>query len=144
MEESNIGFELKIVTNMIKRCVDKSFGNKITHTQLFLLNYINMCNEKGEMAFQKDIEHIFEIRRSTVSELLNTMEKNGFIKRVDSDRESKLKQIVLDTDGTLLVKEFKTHIKEIHNQIIKNISKEDLEIFSNVIKKIKENVEEIC
>ena len=45
--------------------------------------------------YENDIEKLIESRRSTTSGILNTMEKNNLIKRVDSKKDARKKQIVL-------------------------------------------------
>ena len=44
--------------------------------------------------YQKDIEREFRVSKSTVTEILQLMEKNGFIVRESSRRDGRMKRIL--------------------------------------------------
>ena len=90
--------------------------------------------------FQRDLEAVFEMRRSTASEILKLMEKNGLITREPIESDGRLKKIVL----TEKAKEFSTNIEQefhsIEEKVTEGISKEELDAFYLVFDKIKANL----
>ena len=59
--------------------------------ECMLITYDKVDNE----IYQKDIEKNFVVRRSTASGIIDTMEKNGMLKRQDSTLDLRTKRIVL-------------------------------------------------
>lgn len=60
-----------------------------------VLGFVKKHSLHGEMIFQKDIEREFKIKGSSVTSVLNNLEKNGYILRKSVERDKRLKQIVL-------------------------------------------------
>ena len=59
--------------------------------------------------FQRDIEREFSITRSTVTNILQLMERKGYIERQSVPRDARLKRLVLTEEGALL------HEKTMHS-----------------------------
>ena len=99
MKEKRIGIEIRILANLICRCLNELGFNEehngLTGPQGLVLGYLYDHQDKD--IFQKDIEATFNIRRSTATGLLQCLEGNGFVKRVSVDYDARLKKIVLTT-----------------------------------------------
>lgn len=108
-----------------------------TPTQVQIIEYI--VNAKTDV-YQKDLENILNLRRATVSGVLQTMEKNNLIKRISSNIDARAKKILLNDKAKELFLERKNKLEEIEMVVTKDISVSDLEIFSNVLKNMKNNI----
>lgn len=109
-----------------------------TPTQCQIIEYI--LNNKNKDIYQKDLEKVLNLRRATVSGVLHTMEKNGLIKRVTDESDTRTKKIILNEKIPERFNEYSKKIKKIENNIIKDISDKDLEIFLKVISQMKESI----
>ncbi len=68
------------VDNQIKREIDQiACKHGLTGIQSFFLKCIYDNAENGDV-FQKDLEKMFDIRRSSVSTMISCVEKKGYIK----------------------------------------------------------------
>lgn len=106
--------------------------------QLKILHYL--LRHSKDIVFQRDIERLIEARRSTTSGILNTMEKNNLIKRVNSIQDARSKQIIL-TDYGIQFSQYMIELKtQFDTKVKDNITNEELEIFFKVTKKIKNNI----
>ena len=110
-----------------------------TPTQMQIIAYI--LKHKNEDIYQKDLENVLKLRRATVSGVLKTMEKNGFITRITDKEDTRIKKIILNKNAEEIFEKSEKKLDELEKIVIKDISKTDLEIFSNVIDKMKENIE---
>lgn len=144
MMEEDVVLELKKIANLMKRTIDQKINIKVTNTQCMILNFIYDNNNRGRIVYQKDIEDFFEIRRSSVCEILNGLEKNGLIKRCSCDSDLRIKEIKLEQVAINLVFEFREFFDSLKQKIIQNISKPELETFCLVLKKMRENLEGLC
>ena len=109
-----------------------------TPTQMQIIAYI--LKHKNEDIYQRDLENVLKLRRATVSGVLKTMEKNGFITRITDKEDTRIK-IILNKNAEEIFEKSEKKLDELEKIVIKDISKTDLEIFSNVIDKMKENIE---
>jgi len=108
-----------------------------TPTQMRIIEYI--MDAENEV-YQKDLEDVLDLRRATVSGVLQTMEKNSLIERVASDKDARTKKIILNSETKKAFLKYQVQMKEIEELIIKNIKERDLEIFSNVLNSMKYNI----
>ena len=146
--EKNILYQIKTLDKMIlrvfmqERLDIKDFKLKITpsRTQFTILSYlIEHCNED---IYQKDLEDILNLRRATVSGVLQTMEKNTLITRVTDSNDTRTKKIILSERAKEIFKKNKKKFEEIEKIISKDISEEELDTFFCVINKMKKNLKD--
>ena len=140
--EKNIGISFKIISNQIRRVMDKKLGHNITNIQMFILGYIYE-NQNNKDIYQKDIEKLLNIRRSTTTPILNVMEKKDFVKRIESSSDKRQKIIVLSKKGKYYVGEFEKSIFIVEKEILKDISNEEKDNFFCVLEKIKKNLDSL-
>jgi DNA-binding MarR family transcriptional regulator len=66
----------------------------LTQVQVSIIDYIYR-NEQAQDIFQRDVEHEFNIQKSSATTLLKLMEKRGLIVRVAMVNDSRYKKILL-------------------------------------------------
>ena len=144
MNDNKVLYEIKslekmLVRELINNSDIKDKENLLpTPTQCQIIEYI--LNNKNKDIYQKDLEKVLNLRRATVSGVLHTMEKNGLIKRVKDESDTRTKKIILNEKIPERFNEYSKKIKKIENNIIKDISDKDLEIFLKVISQMKESI----
>ena len=100
-----------------------------------------LCEDKGKEIFIKDIEKRLNISKSVTSNLIKRMEKNGFIQVIPSKVDKRYKQVVLTELGESKAKAIKAFHDEMHDQVLKGISREDLRTSFRVFKQALKNLE---
>ena len=58
-----------------------------------------LYRHRDQAVFQRDIEREFSITRSTVTNILQLMERKGYIQRQSVPQDARLKQLVLTEEG---------------------------------------------
>lgn len=143
MEEKSLMLEIKSLINEINRFVEygpRKYG--ISGIQFFIIEFL--LENQGIDTYQKDIEKIFNIRRSSASALLQSLTKNGFIERVVNTSDARLKIIILTNKSLNLIKEFKAGKIEFDKKLEQNITLAERETFISVLNKMKNNFKENC
>lgn len=147
MKEERLLYQIKSLEKMIFRALIQEKDNvedfsckHPTPTQMQIMEYI--LEHRSEEIFQKDLEKVLNLRRATVSGVLQTMEKNDLIKRVSCTMDARIKKIILNPKAEEMFKEKEKRMQEFELIVSKGISPKELEIFSKVLKKIKQNVKE--
>lgn len=142
MNDDKITFEIKKTSNLIKRTLNTKYPSHITTTNMIILNYIDENNKNDKFTYAKDLEEFLEIRRSSISEILDGMESKKLIKR-NIGNDLRTKEIILDKKGIEILEEFRENIRKFELGLHKNIDDNDLLIFFKVLKTIRKNLEEI-
>ena len=93
--------QLRRVDNLIFRRLNQfSRANGVEQTTPmhgWIIEYL--YRHRDEPVFQRDIEREFSITRSTVTNILQLMERKGYIQRLNVPQDARLKQLVLTEEG---------------------------------------------
>ena len=143
-ERNDIGFKMRILANLIKRDVEKS-KNELGFDlpkgiNGWAISYFFENSDKD--IFQKDFENEFSIRRSTASNILKTMEQNGFITRESVKSDARLKKIVLTEKAINVHKSVLKNINRREERLRRNLSTGEIETFLKITDKLIKNMEE--
>ncbi len=140
-KEKRIEFEIRKVNNLIKRDIESSKTfQETTGLHGWAIGWL--YENRNRQIFQRDFEERFSIRRSTASNMLALMEKNGLIKRESVESDARLKRITLTQKAIDIHKKVQREISDREARIIKGINSADLDTFFKVINAIKGNLGE--
>ena len=93
--------QLRRVNNLIFRKIGQIARTNgveaVTPMHGWIMEYLYRHSETP--VFQRDIEREFSITRSTVTNILQLMEKKGYIERRSVPRDARLKQLILTEQG---------------------------------------------
>lgn len=141
-KERHLGFEIRTLNNHVKRFVQSTKPAEFqesTGVHGWAIRYFYENLDKD--IFQRDFEARFSIRRSTATNMLKLMEKNGLICRESVSYDARLKKIVLTQKAIEMHKKATKNIEMIENTLKKGITNDELIAFYNVVDKIKANLE---
>lgn len=138
---AEVGKTIKVLSNYLNRRLLQipAFKNQeeITPVQGMLLGFI--IEEEGDV-FQKDIEEMFSLRRSTVSGALSSMEKNGLIIREKVAYDARLRKITATKRGEKIHSLIRSELGAIELQIRTGLTEEEMTAFFHTAEKIKRNL----
>ena len=143
-EKRRIGHHIKSLERMMNHrrneSATKNYVDSVTGTHGWVIRYL-YDNRENDI-FQKDIEKTFGIRRSTVTVMLKTMEKNGLIARTSVESDARLKKITPTDKALDLHYKISCEIDDFEEQMTRGISDEEIESFILTLQKIKNNLKE--
>lgn len=138
-----VGFEIRTISNLIKREVDhleeKTYGETITGTNRYIL--LHLAHNRDRDIFQRDLEEVFLVRRSTMSAILLRMEGKGLLKRTSVDHDARLKKITLTEKGLCLHKQMEHSIDEMEERLVSGLSPEEGKELLALLEKVRNNLE---
>jgi len=127
---------------------DREVANIVTSnkahqgSQGFLMSVIYEQQMKNNPVYQKDLEKKLGIRKSSITQLLNLLEKDGSIIRVNKSGDLRQKCIILTEEGLKETASIKKQLDEISLKYAKDLSEVELDVFESVITKIIKKLEE--
>ena len=148
MKENKVLYEIKkleksVIRSLLEDCTD-FLGERqlvLTPTQMQIIDYI--LEHYDDDVYQSDLEKILNLRRATVSGVLQTMEKKGLIKRVYKTNDARKKQVILQESSKKIFDSHNKKLKDIEEKITQDISKQEMDIFLSVLIKMQTNMQKI-
>ena len=93
--------QVRRVNNLIFRKINQFHRennvDNVTPMHDWIMSYLYW--HKNEPVYQRDIEREFSITRSTVTNILQLMERKGYIERQSVPQDARLKRLILTEEG---------------------------------------------
>lgn len=135
-----VGRKIEMLSRQIRRKVDESISSQdLTAKQAMILLVIYDLSKVKDV-YAKDIEDAFDMRRATVTGILQLMEKNGIIVREENNIDGRLKRIRLTQKAINLRLKMKKNIQKVESNLLSDLSKEEIETFLKIMEKMSHNL----
>ena len=138
-----VGFEIKRMDNLLKRRIDvmvkKKGIDEITMMHSFIIHYI--YDNRDRDIFQKDIEKVFHMNRSTITNMVKYLEEQGYITRRQVPSDARLKKLGLTEKGERLHQIIGEAIHETEKKMQNALTTQEKEQFIRLSHKIRSQLE---
>lgn len=134
--DSCIGF----LTNVEAKKLSDAFNNRllkrgITRVQWITMYYLN----KYESLTQIELCEKLNVKPSSVVRLIDRMERDELIKRHKNPEDRRSYNITLSEKGNMFWREVESEGEDMSKLFMKDIDKDDLEVFKMVLLKMVDN-----
>lgn len=113
----------------------------ITAVQSRVIYYILVHCQEGPV-FQRDIESVFGLSRSTATGILQLMEKKGIIRRESVPNDARLKSLVPTPRAVKLNAEVSVGLEEMERRLTKGLSSGQVQLFREIAAQMLRNLDE--
>lgn len=138
--KKHIGKEIIILANRIHRTISKEAAKYgLTRVQSRIIGFIYSEADKKDI-FQKDIEEELDIRRSSVTSVLQLMEKNGYIKRESVAEDARLKKIILTEKAIEIQKNVYAFILKFEKSLSDELSDDENSMLLNLVGRLSKKI----
>jgi len=138
------GHVIKRMHHDFNRCFEAACvgigADEATQMNGWILAYLH--HNRGGDVYQKDIEAIFGVNRSTVTSIVKLMEKKGYIRRETVPSDARLKKLVLTPLGEEVNIKTKQTLDALEVQMRQGLTPEEIELFFALSAKIRRNLGE--
>ncbi len=142
-EQYRIGWHIKVISNLIKREVGnygcEKYLNELTGNNMFIIGHLARHGEQD--IFQKDLEEVFSVRRSTMSAIILRMEQKGFLIRESVSYDARLKKLVLTEKGKRIHEMIESRITETEEKLSAGLSEDEKKMLFLLLEKLRHNLE---
>ena len=126
------------IGHKLKRLGDINLEEKgITFSQLRVLAFL-VHREEGVL--QRDLEEAFGIRRSSVTAILQNMERSEIIRRDSVDGDARKKRISVTEKGRLLDEELRAYMDGLENEVARIYTPEEMALLSDLTERMLEKL----
>jgi DNA-binding MarR family transcriptional regulator len=126
---------IKTVTEDFNRRMIKYGSTRIQWIALYFL-----INTDKEMS-QKELAALMNIQDPSLARLIDRMERDGLIQRIENQKDKRMKILKLTEAGRLKAETLMHYGQEFSDLLLEDISDEEVEIFHKVLDKMLNNIE---
>lgn len=112
----------------------------LTMAQLNVLIQVAKANEKNVLINQRDIEKELHLTNPTVTGLMKRLEMKGLIKRVENDKDKRIKNLYITPKTQCLNQKFKQVFDESDSIALKGFDDEEKKRLESYLLRIMENL----
>ncbi len=109
---------------------------EISKMQLFILKMV--ANKEG--ISQNELAMFAERDKSSLTRMINTLEKKNYVKRVPLEHDRRVNGIYLTARGLEIVKSARPLLNDFATRVEKGLSGEEIETTIRVLQKIQNNI----
>ncbi len=140
---TEIGFQVGIVANAIHRAIDQEIHRvqetPCTGMQGHIVGYL--YRNRDREIYQRDVQEFLSVRRSTVTGLLQLMEKRGLIRRESVPSDARLKRLLLTPAGERTHEQVAQAIGRVESAVNASLTPEERETFLLLCEKLQAAVD---
>ena len=141
MKKNGIVFDIKKTNNLLLKALSERYKEMmidITPIQSKVLMTIYESKEEVTGAY---IEKKVHCNKSSMSSILNSLEKKGYITKTGDKKDTRKKIIKLTNRALSLIRILERDAKEVENNLMIGITVDEYEAFKWVLDKIEMNIE---
>lgn len=128
------------ISRILEKKVREAGFDEVTLMHGWIIRYLYV--NRDQAVFQKDIEKHCCVGRSTVTNVIQLMEKKGLIRRESVENDARLKKVLLTDKGYKHRAVVEGTLQQLNDALMKEISETDMEVFLRVLHQIERNMEE--
>ncbi len=141
--DNKVGFVIHKLDIGMKRMLDANMRaagyDEVTLMHGWILKYLYDNRERE--VYQKDIEKQFCIGRSTVTMVIQMMEKRELVCREPVSHDARLKKVMLTQKGYQHHELVEQNLMEIHSGIMSGITEQEKQFFLEIVQKMEQNLQ---
>lgn len=138
-----VGFQINSLSRMIGWTIhqlERDEGERPgTGMHGWLVGFLYENRDKD--IYQRDLQQYFSVRRSTMTGILQTMEREGMITRCPVEWDARLKKIELTEKAVAQHRKFQENIDAIEARLSSGLTPEEKETFIRLCEKIRKAIE---
>lgn len=141
-EKYCLGNKVIILSNQLKHYLHQAAeAEGISGSQSRILHFLAK-ESKQRNIYQKDVEDFFCLRRSTVTQTIQSMEKNGLVVRCSVSQDARLKKLTLTPKGAELEVRIHKRVLEMEQVLLSALTIEEAELFQSILVKMSNKLAE--
>ncbi len=139
--EKDCGAWINLLSHKVKARLNAMLQDLgITAVQSRVIYYILVHCQDGPV-FQRDIENVFGLSRSTATGILQLLEKNGIIRRESVASDARLKSLVPTERAAMLDSQVRACLRETDRMLTAGLSDGQIQLFKEIAAQMLDNLD---
>ena len=144
MQEENYPMKAMMNLNCIwHRVIENSMADLgLTSIQSRMLGYLYFQLQNGKQVFKKELEEEFRIRKSSVTSVIQMLEKKGLVRRAGVTGDARRKELMLTEQGIAVQETVMERLDALEGLVNEALSPKEKQIWLSCIRKIETRLKE--
>ena len=139
--EKDCGAWINLLSHKVKKRLNATLWDlDITAVQSRVIYYILAHYQEGPV-FQRDVERVFSLSRSTATGILQLMEKKGIIRRESVASDARLKSLVPTERAAELDAQVRSCLRETERMLTRGLSDGQVQLFKEMAAQMSRNLD---
>ena len=139
--EKDCGMWIHILSHKLKKRMNTRMHTLgLTGVQSRMLHYILVKSAEGPV-YQRDVENAFNSSRSTITGILQLMEKNGLITREGVDSDGRLKSLIPTEKAACLDAQVTEYLRRSEQRLVQGLSEDQIRQFLKMAEHMSANLD---
>ena len=143
--EDHFGALVSQTSRVVRRAMDARISAdvtpELTGVRGMLLGEIVRANKEDRDVYQRDVEHWMQIRRSSVTAVLQAMEQDGFITRCSVEKDARLKRLSATPKGVAYHERIRISIDNFERELQRDVAPDRLAVARAVLEQVLANAQ---
>ena len=141
--DNRIRIYLRLIGQRTKLLLDERLlPYDITPQQARIIGFVCSKQREGKIICQKDIEEAFELKGSSITSLLQGLERKSFITRRPDHADERRKVVIVLPKGQELMSNFETAFREIDDKMVQGLTAEQQQTLVDALERMAHNLEQ--
>ena len=135
--ELRLGFLVHDVSRLRRRVVDRALKPLgVTRSQWWVLAFLSRSDGMSQVALADELD----IGKVALGQLIDRLEKTGFVVRRPDEADRRVKRIHLTKSSHVLIARIRDNVRVTEKEIIEKIDADDLKATVRALRSMKENL----
>lgn len=134
-----VGQTFRVIRRAMDARIAADVTPELTGVRGMLLGEIVRANKENRDVYQRDVEHWMQIRRSSVTAVLQAMEQDGFITRCSVARDARLKRLSATPKGVAYHERIRLSINHFEQELQRGVEPERQAVAQAVLEQVLAN-----
>ena len=125
------------------RMIEKRMSDLgLTSIQSRMLGYVYFQRRQEKKVFQRELEEEFKIRKSSVTSVIQILEKKGLVRRIGVPGDARKKELVLTEQGIAVQETVLERLNRLEDMANPALGEEERKLWFSCTRKIEARLEE--
>jgi MarR family transcriptional repressor of mepA len=138
----NLAIDIKVLNNRILRDIEKrsrlKAGDMISGVNGMIMGYILEHSDRD--VYQRELEDEFGLTRSTISKVVNLMERKGLIERVTAEHDARQRLIRLTESARELAGKVQEECRLVSSRLLRDFDEGEIDALMDYIGRMTQNM----
>lgn len=138
----NVAIDIKVLNNLILRDLEQRSrlraGDLISGVNGMIMGYILTHSDRE--VYQRELEDEFGLTRSTISKVVNLMERKGLIERVPAEHDARQRLLRLTESARELAGKIQQESAMVSTRLLKDFDESEIDALTGYIGRMTQNM----
>lgn len=138
----NVAIDIKVLNNLILRDLEQRSrlraGDVISGVNGMIMGYILTHSDRE--VYQRELEDEFGLTRSTISKVVNLMERKGLIERVPAEHDARQRLLRLTESARELAGKIQQESAMVSTRLLKDFDESEIDALTGYIGRMTQNM----